>query len=77
MAVAGLLLPVIGWQGTRDPQDAGHDQGPGDLGGHSPDGLQVHAPRVPKAPNRSTRGLASPHGASFLNLSEQGSSGAE
>ena len=39
MAVAGLLLPVIGWQSTRDPQDTGHNQGPSDLGGHSPGGL--------------------------------------
>ncbi len=53
IAMAGLLLPVIGWQWTKDPQDAGHNQGPSDLGGHSPDGLQVHPPRVPKAPNRS------------------------
>ena len=53
IAVTGLLLLVIGWLGTEDPQDAGHDQGPGDLGGHSPDGLQIHAPRVSKALNRS------------------------
>ena len=50
IAVAGLLLPVIGCEWTRDPRDAGHNQDPSDLGGHSPDGLQVHAPRVPKAP---------------------------
>src|SRR5512132_4745400 len=47
VAVAGLLLPVVGWQGTKDPQAAGHNQGAVDLGGHSPVGLQVHAPRVP------------------------------
>ena len=57
VAVAGLLLPVIGWQWTRDPQTAGHDQGAVGLGGYGPVGVQIHAPRVPKAPNRS----ASPH----------------
>ena len=58
VAVAGLLLPVIGWQGTKDPQAAGHNQGAVDLGGHSPVGLQVHAPRVPR-PHRpeSPQGL--------------------
>ena len=57
LAVAGLLLPVIGWQWTRDPQAAGHDQGAVGLGGYGPVGVQIHAPRVPKAPNRSE----SPH----------------
>ena len=52
VAMAGLLLPVIGWERTRDPQAAGHNQDPVDLlGGHWPAGLQVHAPRVSKAPN--------------------------
>jgi len=50
VAATGLQVPVIGWQETRGPQDAGHNQGPSDLGDHSPDGLHVHAPRVPKAP---------------------------
>ena len=106
IAVARQLLSVsCEWAG--DLRHAGHNQDPSDLGGHSPDGLQVHASRVPKAPNRSesptlegtppgralegsrrvwirlrasdcqqvvsndsTRGLASHHGASSLNLSE-------
>jgi hypothetical protein len=50
VAVAGLLMPVIGWSWTKDPQAAGHDQGAVGLGGHAPVGVQVHAPRVPKAP---------------------------
>ena len=52
VAWVGLLMPVIGWSWTRDPQAAGHDQGAVDLGGHAPVGVQVHAPRIPKAPNR-------------------------
>jgi hypothetical protein len=57
VAVAGLRLAVIGWSWTTDPQTAVTDQGAVDLGGHAPVGVQVHAPRVPKAPNRSE----SPH----------------
>jgi hypothetical protein len=49
-AEAGLLVPVIGWQWTRDPQAAGHDQGAVGLGDHAPVRVQIHAPRVPKAP---------------------------
>jgi hypothetical protein len=42
VAMAGLLLPVIGWERTRDPQAAGHNQDPVDLlGGHWPVGLQA------------------------------------
>jgi hypothetical protein len=49
IAMAGLLLQVIGWERTRDPQVAGHNQDPVDLlGGPWPVGLQVHAPRVSK-----------------------------
>ena len=48
IAVAGVLVSVIGWQRTRDPQEAGHNQGAVDLGGHALTGLQVHAPRVAK-----------------------------
>jgi hypothetical protein len=48
IGAAGLLLPVIGWPGTRDPRDAGHDRG-GDLGGRSPDGLRIHTPRVSRS----------------------------
>ena len=52
IAVARQLLSVsCEWAG--DLRHAGHSQDPCDLGGHSPDGVQVHAPRVPKAPNRS------------------------
>jgi hypothetical protein len=53
IAAAGLLSLVTSRQGTRDPQDAGHDQG-GDLGGHSPDGLQIHAPSVSGTSTAST-----------------------
>src|SRR5215208_6802899 len=49
IAVARQLLSVsCEWAG--DLRHAGHNQDPSDLGGHSPDGLQVHAARVPKAP---------------------------
>jgi hypothetical protein len=58
IAVAGLPLPANGWQRTRDPQDAGHGQGPVDLGDHSPDSLQVHPPRVPKALGEHHRAIA-------------------
>src|SRR5918999_377029 len=54
IAVASLLLHVIGWEWTRDPQETGHDQGALDPGGDAPDGLQVHAPRVPKVPTDRT-----------------------
>jgi hypothetical protein len=79
IAVARQLLSVsCEWAG--DLRHAGHNQDPSDLGGHSPDGVQVHAPRVPKAPNRSEsptlEGMppaerSKAHGASSLNLSEQ------
>ena len=35
---------------TGDPPHAGHHQGALDSGGDAPKGLEVHAPRVSKAP---------------------------
>jgi hypothetical protein len=49
VAVAGLLLQVIGWQWTTNLQAAGHDHGPVDPGGYAPTASQIHALRVPKA----------------------------
>ena len=54
VAWVGLLMPVIGWSWTKDPQAAGHDQGAVGVGGHAPVGVQIHAPRVPKTANRSS-----------------------
>ena len=59
IAVAGSRLPVIDSEWTGDRQHAGHHQGARDPGGDAPDGSQVHAPRVAKAPtDRSHPGLA-------------------
>jgi hypothetical protein len=43
-------VPVINCEGTGDPQHAGHHQGALNPGGDAPEGLPVHAARVPKAP---------------------------
>ena len=54
LAVAGPPSPpVIGGNWTRDPPNGGRHQGALDRGGDAPDGLKVHALRVPKAPKRS------------------------
>ena len=51
IAVVGPLSPpVIGGEWTRHPQDGGRHQGALDPSGDAPDGLQIHAPRLLKAP---------------------------
>ena len=50
IAVAGPRLPVIYSEWAGDRQHAGHHQGGLDPGGDAPEGSQVHAPRVAKAP---------------------------
>jgi hypothetical protein len=47
IAVGGLRLPVIDSEWTGDRQDAGHHQNGLDPGGDAPEGLEVHAARVP------------------------------
>jgi hypothetical protein len=65
------LLPLIDSEGIGDPPHAGHYQGALDPGGDVAEGLQVHASRVSKAPNRlkgvrpvSRLSAAIPHAAS-------------
>jgi hypothetical protein len=54
VAVASPLSPpVIGGERTRDPQDSGRHLGAFDRSDDASDGLQVHGPRLLKAPPRT------------------------